>query len=271
MGESTSIGRVAVSALVSRLLVGLAAGALLVPTLAACSGSVQFDESAPGSPSAEASAAGGGVDASAGETGGGSGDGGDHGGGDAPGGGAPGGGDGDGHDGVDPGWPDVEPAPEDCVSYNPANLTIHDIGADGWQMRDGGHAMALFDTQADAEDAVKVARNHTQSCFIGRDNHRPNRDRYIVQYWKGTSGLPLGPAPTLDCIGYDPADVHVESAGADGWRVVSEDKWLVLLDTQQDAERAKHVAASVTNLCFIGRDNHRPNRYRYITEFWRTL
>lgn len=265
MGEATSAGRI----YMSRLLVGLAAGALLAPTLAACSGSVQFDESAPGSPSAEASAGGGGTDASAGKTGGGSGDGGDHGSGDS--GGGPGGTDGDGHDGVDPGWPDIEPAAEDCLSYNPANLTVHDIGADGWQMRDGGHAMAVFDTQADAEDAVKVARNHTQSCFIGRDNHRPNRDRYIVQYWKGTSGLPLGPAPTLDCVGYDPADVHVESAGADGWRVVSEDKWLVLLDTQQDAERAKHVAASVTNLCFIGRDNHRPNRDRYIMEFWRTL
>jgi hypothetical protein len=262
MCETVRTGRSSVA----RLLAGGAGVALLVPTLAACSGQVRFDTDPPGSPSVAATdgtaagsgkARGGSVGGGGGKTGGGSE-------------GTPAGGDLGGHDGVDPGWPDVEPSPEDCIPYNPSNLTVHDIGADGWQMRDGGHAMALFDTQADAEDGVKVARNHTQSCFIGRDNHRPNRDRYIVRYWKGSSGLPLGPAPALDCVGYDPADVHVESAGADGWRVVSEDKWLVLLDTQADAERAKHVAASVLNLCFIGRDNTRPNRFRYILEYWRT-
>lgn len=92
------------------------------------------------------------------------------------------GGNGGGGPGNDP--HPVEPSPEDCVSYNPANLTVASAGADGWQMRDGSHIMALLDTQADAEDAVKVARNHTRSCFIGRDNTRPNRHRYILEFWR---------------------------------------------------------------------------------------
>lgn len=178
---------------------------------------------------------------------------------------------GDGHDGVDPGWPDddVAPAAEDCVSYNPSNLTIEDLGATGWRMRDGGHAMVLFDTKTDAENGVKVARNHTRMCFIGRNNTRSDRYRYIVYYWKGSSGLAPQPVSSPDCIGYDPADAHVESVGDLGWRVVADDHALVLLDTQADAERAKIVAQSQGNLCFIGRDNTRSNRYGYITEYWR--
>lgn len=163
----------------------------------------------------------------------------------------------------------VEPSPEDCVAYNPANLTVASAGADGWQMRDGSHIMALLDTQADAEDAVKVARNHTRSCFIGRGNHRPDRDRYIVRYWKGVSGLPLGVAPALDCVTYNPNNLSVKSAGDDGWLLVDGGHQMLLLDTANDAERARMMASGYTRLCFIGRDNTRPNRHRYIMEFWR--
>lgn len=163
----------------------------------------------------------------------------------------------------------VEPTAEDCVSYHPENLTVASAGADGWQMRDGSHIMALFDTEADASDAVKVARNHTQSCFIGRGNDRPDRDRYIVRYWKGASGLPLGPAPTFDCVGYNPNHLAVTSSGDDGWLLVDDGHQMLLLDTAQDAERARMMASGYSKLCFIGRDNHRPNRHRYIMEFWR--
>lgn len=98
---------------------------------------------------------------------------------------------------------------------------------------------------------------------------RPDRDRYIVRYWKGVSGLPLGPAPTLDCVGYDPNNLSVKSAGDDGWLLVDGGHQMLLLDTANDAERARMMASGYSKLCFIGRDNTRPNRHRYILEFWR--
>lgn len=185
-------------------------------------------------------------------------------GGGTDGGGTDGGTDGGGTDGGG----DVAPSAVDCVGYNPSNLSVESAGADGWLMVDGGHSLALFDTEADANDGVKVARNYTKSCFIGRDNHRSERSRYIVRYWAGPSGLPLGPAPALDCVGYNPSNLTVEEYGTAGWRLVDGGHSMLLLDTAGDAERAKLVAAEHSKLCFIGRDNHRSDRYRYIFEFW---
>ena len=36
----------------------------------------------------------------------------------------------------------------------------------------------------DAEAALALAQQHNYQCFIGRNNRRPDRIRYIVQYWK---------------------------------------------------------------------------------------
>ncbi len=174
----------------------------------------------------------------------------------------------DGGGGGTDGGGDVAPSAVDCVGYNPSNLSVESAGADGWLMVDGGHSLALFDTEADADDGVKVARNYTKSCFVGRGNHRPERSRYIVRYWAGPSGLPLGPAPALDCVGYNPSNLTVEEYGTAGWRLVDGGHSMLLLDTAADAERAKLVAAEHSKLCFIGRDNHRSDRYRYISEFW---
>jgi len=30
----------------------------------------------------------------------------------------------------------------------------------------------------------KVCVWHTQLCYIGKDNGRPDRERYIMEYWK---------------------------------------------------------------------------------------
>jgi hypothetical protein len=210
---------------------------------------------------------GGNGDHAAGGNNGNSGDG-DHGeGGQPP--GPDGNGGNDGNDGNDGGGEAVvEPSPKDCVSYHPANLAVKSAGGTGWLMIDGGHSMALFDTKADAEDGVKVARNYTRSCFIGRGNQRPDRERYIVRYWEKPSGLPLGLAPKLDCVSYHPANLTVEKYGEAGWRLVDGEHAMLLLDTQADAERAKLVASAKSRLCFIGRGNDRPDRYRYIVEFW---
>jgi hypothetical protein len=163
--------------------------------------------------------------------------------------------------------PVVEPAAIDCVSYNPSNLTIEAYG-DVWRMRDGNHAMLLFATKTDADDAKKVARNWKELCFIGRGNDRADRYRYIATWWRTPSGLPLGPAPAFDCVTYDKTKLAVQQVQSD-WALTAGGGPLLVLATQADALRAKVVANGYPKLCFIGRDNDKANPSRYIIEFWR--
>lgn len=74
--------------------------------------------------------------------------------------------------------------PEDCIAYNPSSLEIEDVGEKGWRLRDGRHYLLLLDNREDAKAALALAQQHNYQCFIGRNNRRPDRGRYIVQYWK---------------------------------------------------------------------------------------
>lgn len=73
---------------------------------------------------------------------------------------------------------------EDCISYNPDTLRIVDEGATGFLLTDGFSRMAIYASREDAEEGLRVAKLYTRQCFIGRDNTRPNRKDYIVEYWK---------------------------------------------------------------------------------------
>ena len=73
---------------------------------------------------------------------------------------------------------------EDCIQYNPYTLQIEDIGEKGWRLSDGKIWMQVLDNREDAEAALALAQQHNYQCFIGRNNRRPDRIRYIVQYWK---------------------------------------------------------------------------------------
>jgi hypothetical protein len=169
----------------------------------------------------------------------------------------------------------AQPAPEDCVSYNPSNLTVAALG-DAWVLKDGNHNMKLFDTKSDADNGLKVARNWKQLCFIGRDNSKPDRYRYIIDYWKTASGLPVGLAPTLACVTYNPAQLTIYSGVAhpadpsqDEWALYAGPIPLLFLASEADALRAKIVASGYTQRCIIGHGNDRPDPSRYLMYHWR--
>lgn len=175
------------------------------------------------------------------------------------------------------GTPSGGPAREDCIRYNPANLTVVASG-DAWLLRDGNQAMKIFDTAADAEDARRVARNWRQLCFIGRGSTGPDRYRYIINYFTQASGLPVGPAPaTINCISYDPADLQLHEGPSHPaepdhpryWSLYSGPTPLLALANHADALRAEIVASGYTRVCFIGAGNDRPDPYRYQMEWWR--
>jgi hypothetical protein len=159
-------------------------------------------------------------------------------------------------------------AAEDCLPYNPQNLRIVDEGASGWLLTDGVSRMLTLDNQADAERALALARRHTAHCFIGRGNTRPDRPRYISHYWTGNSGITTTIAGE-DCISYNPGTVGVFDRGALGWRLEDGSNFLVLFDNHADANRGLTVARAASRLCFVGRNNARPDRFSYIFNYWR--
>jgi hypothetical protein len=66
-----------------------------------------------------------------------------------------------------------------------AGLKITDIGGGAWDLRRAdGAIFKNFDNRDDAEAGLAVARLHTQLCYIGKSNTRPDRGRYIMEYWK---------------------------------------------------------------------------------------
>lgn len=77
---------------------------------------------------------------------------------------------------------------ESCVAYDPAKLRAADQGAAGWTVTDGGKFSISLDNQSDADAALRVARQYTAQCAIGRVDPRPPTAAYAphsrVTYWK---------------------------------------------------------------------------------------
>jgi hypothetical protein len=158
-------------------------------------------------------------------------------------------------------------AADDCLPYNPRNLRIVDEGAQGWLLTDGRSRMQVLDSESDARRALAVAQRHTSRCFIGRGNHRPNRLDYIVTYFSGSSGM----SPTIsgeDCLPYNPRNLRIVDEGAQGWLLTDGRSRMLLLDNEADAQKALQVARRHGAQCFIGRNNRRPDRRRYILSYW---
>jgi hypothetical protein len=76
----------------------------------------------------------------------------------------------------------VIPSP-DCLTHNGDNLSIEDLGATGWRVNQGGEAIALFDTKADAQAAILVMKHYNRHCYIGRGYSGSDRLKYITDYF----------------------------------------------------------------------------------------
>jgi hypothetical protein len=156
----------------------------------------------------------------------------------------------------------------DELPYNPRNLRIVDEGPKGWLLTDGVSRMKMLDNKEDARNALRVARRHTRHGFIGRDNPRGNRIDYITEYWAGSSGLPYEPLTKVDGIPYKPTNVVAEDLDAEGWRLKEGNHWMLLAHDMNDALAVLRIVERHTRMCFIGRDNQRPNRKSYIMTYW---
>ena len=73
-----------------------------------------------------------------------------------------------------------------CFPYDPATLKLTEVERNGtWRLqRDDGAIFKVFADREDAEAGLVVAKQHTQLCYIGKSNTRPDREMYIMEYWK---------------------------------------------------------------------------------------
>lgn len=157
---------------------------------------------------------------------------------------------------------------QDCLSYNPNNLRIINERALGWLLTDGVSRMLTLDNRGDAERALALARMHTAHCFIGRNNRRPNRQDFIMEYWTGDSGIETT-IPGEDCISYNSSSLEIRNEGGGGWLLTDGGSRMVMLSSRTDAEQAMGIASGSSRQCYIGRNNTRPNRKDYIVQYWR--
>jgi hypothetical protein len=74
-------------------------------------------------------------------------------------------------------------ASPDCIRFNAGNLSIVDLGATGWQIRDGSSYLAVLDTRRDAESMVLVMKRYQSVCYLGRGYNGADRLMYISTYF----------------------------------------------------------------------------------------
>ena len=161
---------------------------------------------------------------------------------------------------------------ESCSSYNPNNLEVFRHGG-RWALVDRPHLLLEVNTEADAQMVLRLARQYTAQCFIGRVNSRPNPARYIVRYWQGASANPSqsadpGAGGDSQCMSYRADSLRILNGGSEGWRLMAGDRVLVMLDNRPDAVRALAVARRYSNYCTIGRRSAN-NQSEQIIEYWK--
>jgi len=154
-----------------------------------------------------------------------------------------------------------------CDPYSTATLSVIPT-EDYWTLWDGVQFLEIMATQADAANALALAQRYRTNCSIGRDNARANREAYITQYWKDTTGAATTISPE-DCTPYATANLQVVDLGATGWAVSDGTRQLLLLDNQADANGALGVLKQYSSQCFIGRGNTRADPLRFTIPYYK--
>ena len=166
---------------------------------------------------------------------------------------------------INPGLLLAWPSPPDCIAHDPNNVRI--VASTGlWQIADGSHYLLAYKREVDAQAGLALAKAYKEHCFIGRNNTRPDREAYIIDYWLS----PVVSSPAIvapDCLKHDPAQIKAFDRGSIGWRVEAGSEAIAIFDTKADADKAVLVYKHYNRHCYIGRDYSGPDRRKYIT-FW---
>jgi hypothetical protein len=162
------------------------------------------------------------------------------------------------------------PSPEDCITYNPNNLTKkYEAGI--WTINDGGtQVMRLHGGPSDntGDKGLALAKRWKSHCFIGRNNHRDEKYSYIFDYWRNSSGINTTiPDQDQDCSPYNRNNITVDDMGDGAYRVKDHDHVLHGFDTKQDANNGKLVLAKYSQICFIGDSSDYDNQGQELVNY----
>jgi hypothetical protein len=146
------------------------------------------------------------------------------------------------------------PTPENCVSYNPGNLTkFYEAGIH--MIRDGNKdVLRLTGGPGDivGEQGIALAKRYKKVCFLGKGNTREESNEFVFEYWRDSSGNNVS-IPDENCGNYDKNNLTVENmGGGDGWRVLDHNNPLQLFNNETDARNGKLVLQKYSKICRIG-------------------
>lgn len=102
---------------------------------------------------------------------------------------------------------------EDCLPFNPNNLTIVFNGS-GYTVADGSHWIFAAPTYAEAQRIAQVVKHYqlNQTCYVGRPD--PS-----FTYLTRNGNSPEGALAGEDCIAFDPNDISVKYVNG-RWKIV---------------------------------------------------
>jgi len=147
------------------------------------------------------------------------------------------------------------PSPEDCISYDPNSVTVV-YGGGVWSVKAGSVELVRVyggpDAQQQGKDALAVAKRYKKVCFIGRGNHRDEKELYVFEYWREPSGINTTlPDPEDACSSYNKNNLTVDESGDNAYRVKDHDHVLQEFDTKQDANNGKLVLSKYSRICYV--------------------
>lgn len=149
-----------------------------------------------------------------------------------------------------PGLSLVPTVEEDCLSFNPATVTVKNVGG-RWTIVDGNHLMFSFgDKRVEAMEALKVIRHYRmdRSCFVGRPD--PSFKYLLVD-----GKAPSGSMPGEDSVSFNPNTIEVREFNG-RWKIVDGSHWFFDFADKEAEARTAHAIIrkyGFTRSCFVGR------------------
>jgi hypothetical protein len=139
---------------------------------------------------------------------------------------------------------------EDCISFNPAGLSVIEAGGN-YKLAEGGMWLADFGGDAaEANEALQIIQHYSMDaqCFVGRPDAS-------FTYWTVNGAAPEGAYPGEDCVGFNPDTIEAKYVSG-RWKVVDGDHWL--FDFDQEEDEARLVVEIIRfygfdKSCFVGR------------------
>ena len=140
------------------------------------------------------------------------------------------------------------PCKEDCISFNPANVTVKQSG-NIWLVVDGSHSMFSAPNYTEANTIRNIIKYYglNKSCFVGRPD--PS-----FQYMLINSTSPVGAMKGEDCLSFNPASLYIKNEGTQYLMTDGYSRMFVFPNKiEADLALSMIKKYGFTRTCYVGR------------------